>query len=160
MDDTEPDLSADEIAALTQPDKTVGDILEKHGQDLNEKQRAFVVHYAASENATQAAKAAGYSERSAYSQGARLLNHAVIAKCYSKIRTARAMALGFTEKDLIQRRIAIVNDPRSTALSKHRSMAALERIWGLNKPEEINVNLHGDLAQRMAKARKRKGEEE
>jgi hypothetical protein len=41
--------------------------------ELNEKQEMFCQHYAVSRNAAQAAKEAGYTERSAYNQGYRLL---------------------------------------------------------------------------------------
>ena len=40
---------------------------------LDEKQELFVQHYILTRNASEAAKAAGYSERSAYNQGYRLL---------------------------------------------------------------------------------------
>ena len=42
---------------------------------LNNKQRKFVSEYIKNPNATQAAKNAGYSEKTAYSQGQRLLKH-------------------------------------------------------------------------------------
>ena len=40
---------------------------------LNDKQELFVQHYILPRNASEAAKAGGYSERSAYNQGYRLL---------------------------------------------------------------------------------------
>jgi len=40
---------------------------------LNEKQESFIQHYVLTRNATEAAKAAGYSSKSAYNQGYRLL---------------------------------------------------------------------------------------
>jgi len=40
---------------------------------MNEKQELFVQHYILTRNATEAAKSAGYSERSAHNQGYRLL---------------------------------------------------------------------------------------
>tara|TARA_R110002110_G_scaffold13200_9_gene63353 strand:- start:2345 stop:2752 length:408 start_codon:yes stop_codon:yes gene_type:complete len=40
---------------------------------LNEKQELFVQNYILNRNASEAAKAAGYSQRSAYNQGYRLL---------------------------------------------------------------------------------------
>ena len=40
---------------------------------LNEKQEKFAQAYVLYRNATEAAKAAGYSDRSAYNQGSRLL---------------------------------------------------------------------------------------
>ena len=42
---------------------------------MRNKYKVFAEHYAASGNATEAAKAAGYSEKTAYSQGARLLKN-------------------------------------------------------------------------------------
>ena len=45
---------------------------------LNEKQELFVQHYILTRNASEAAKAAGYSERSAYNQGYRLLQDEAI----------------------------------------------------------------------------------
>ena len=45
---------------------------------LNDKQELFVQHYILTRNASEAAKAAGYSERSAYNQAYRLLQDEVI----------------------------------------------------------------------------------
>tara|TARA_R110002020_G_scaffold137930_1_gene307639 strand:- start:257 stop:664 length:408 start_codon:yes stop_codon:yes gene_type:complete len=45
---------------------------------LNDKQELFVQHYILTRNASEAAKAAGYSERSAYNQGYRLLQDEVV----------------------------------------------------------------------------------
>lgn len=45
---------------------------------LNERQRRFVDEYLIDLNATQAAIRSGYSERTAYSQGQRLLKHVEI----------------------------------------------------------------------------------
>lgn len=42
---------------------------------LNDKQKLFYKEYLIDSNATQAAKRAGYSEKTAYSQGQRLLKH-------------------------------------------------------------------------------------
>lgn len=47
---------------------------------LNERQKLFVKEYLISQNATEAAKKAGYSDRTAYSQGQRLLKHVEVAK--------------------------------------------------------------------------------
>lgn len=42
---------------------------------LNERQKAFCEHYAACLNATEAAKRSGYSEKTAYSSGNRMLKN-------------------------------------------------------------------------------------
>lgn len=46
---------------------------------LTDKQQAFVLEYIKDKNATRAAKAAGYSESTAYSQGQRLLKNVEVA---------------------------------------------------------------------------------
>ena len=57
---------------------------------LNDKQRLFVAEFLKDLNATQAALRAGYSEKTAYSQGQRLLKHAEIAAALSEAAAARA----------------------------------------------------------------------
>jgi phage terminase small subunit len=47
---------------------------------LNEKQARFVAEYLKDLNATQAAMRAGYSKRTSYAQGCRLLKHVEVAK--------------------------------------------------------------------------------
>lgn len=51
----------------------------KQSPALNFKQQRFIIEYAKHGNATQAAKDAGYSEKTAYAQGARLLKHVEIS---------------------------------------------------------------------------------
>lgn len=58
---------------------------------MNEKQRRFAEHYAANPNATEAARVAGYSDRTARSQGQRLLTNADIQE-YIKELQAEATA--------------------------------------------------------------------
>lgn len=56
---------------------------------LNERQRRFVEEYLVDLNATQAALRAGYSQKTAYSQGQRLLKNAEIAAAVKKRTDAR-----------------------------------------------------------------------
>lgn len=60
---------------------------------LNEKQKAFCEYYASTFNATESAKKAGYSERTAYSIGQRLLKHVeaqkYLAELSNKAKTSR-----------------------------------------------------------------------
>lgn len=56
---------------------------------MNPKQRAFAVEYLKDHNATKAAERAGYSKKTAYSQGARLLKHAEICK-FLETKVAKA----------------------------------------------------------------------
>lgn len=51
---------------------------------LNDKQRIFVSKYVKYRNATRAARLAGYSPKTAYSQGSELLKHPEIARAIEK----------------------------------------------------------------------------
>lgn len=53
---------------------------------LNEKQKRFAEEYVMSLNATQAATRAGYSEKTAYSQGHRLLTNDEVSKYIQVLR--------------------------------------------------------------------------
>lgn len=57
------------------PSKATGKV-GKAADKLNPKQIAFAVNYAVSGNATDAARRAGYSDKTAHAQGCRLLKHA------------------------------------------------------------------------------------
>jgi phage terminase small subunit len=57
---------------------------------LNEKQAAFVREYLVDLNATQAASRAGYSEKTAHSQGQRLLKNAEVRKAINAGKSRRA----------------------------------------------------------------------
>lgn len=57
---------------------------------MNDKQKKFAELYAANPNATEAAKGAGYSERTARSQGQRLLTNVDIKKYISELHNAAA----------------------------------------------------------------------
>ena len=52
--------------------------------ELNEKQRLFCEEYVVDRNATKAAIRAGYSEKTAYSQGQRLLKHVEVKALLTK----------------------------------------------------------------------------
>lgn len=55
---------------------------------MNEKQKRFAEYYAQNPNATEAAKAAGYSEHTARSQGQRLLTNVDIRKYIAELQEA------------------------------------------------------------------------
>lgn len=58
---------------------------------LNEKQKAFCEHYASCLNATEAAKRAGYSSKTAYSQGQRLLKNVEVSNYLKELaKTAKS----------------------------------------------------------------------
>lgn len=70
---------------------------------MNDRQRAFAEYYSASGNATEAAKKAGYSSKTAYSQGQRLLKKDEIAKYIKSL-----------QDDLASARIATAQEVKET----------------------------------------------
>jgi phage terminase small subunit len=79
---------------------------------LNERQRLFAAEYLVDLNATQAAIRAGYSERTAYSQGQRLLKHVEVQAAIQGALAARAARTEITADDVLQRFWAIATaDP-------------------------------------------------
>src|ERR1017187_4042453 len=65
--------------------------MAKPEQNLNEKQQIFVREYLLDRNATRAAIAAGYSQKTAYSAGPRLLKNVEIQAEIAK-RTEKVLA--------------------------------------------------------------------
>ena len=64
---------------------------------LNPKQRLFKDEYLVDLNATAAAIRAGYSEKTAYSQGQRLLKHVEIAAAIEEAQAERSERTGITQ---------------------------------------------------------------
>ena len=72
---------------------------------LNQKQARFVQEYMVDLNATQAAIRAGYSERTAYSQGQRLLKHVEVQAQLQKAMKKRAERTEITQ-DMVVKELA------------------------------------------------------
>jgi len=75
------------------------------GRKLTPKRARFVGEYLVDLNATQAAIRAGYSARTAYSQGQRLLKDVDVAAALDRARTARAERTEITQ-DMVLRELA------------------------------------------------------
>lgn len=69
---------------------------------LNAKQARFVSEYLIDLNATQAAIRSGYSEKTAYSQGQRLLSHVEVAAALAKAQEKRAARTEITADRVLQ----------------------------------------------------------
>lgn len=75
-------------------------------ENLNPRQALFVDHYMIHYNATQAAKDAGYSKHTAYSQGHDLLKHPEIKAEITRRRAELAANLSDLSEERIKREIA------------------------------------------------------
>ncbi len=74
---------------------------------LTPKQARFVEEYLIDLNATAAAKRAGYSERTAYAQGQRLLKHVEIAAAIQEAQEARSERTRIDQDWVIDRLVGV-----------------------------------------------------
>ena len=69
---------------------------------INEKQRRFAEEYVVDLNATQAATRAGYSEKTAYSQGQRLLKHVEVAALIERLMEKKRQRIDLTADRVLE----------------------------------------------------------
>ena len=90
-------------------DGKYGEEVKKALEGLSEKQKFFCMEYTKDMNATQAAIRAGYSEKTAYSQGPRLLENVGIRKVIDALLAKRAKDIELDE-DWCLRRFKEISD--------------------------------------------------
>ena len=80
---------------------------------MNQKQKAFATEYVIDYNATQAAIRAGYSKKTAYSMGQRLLKNVEVKKMIRELEEAASERTSIT-KDMVLKELAKIAfvDPR------------------------------------------------
>ena len=71
-------------------------------KELNEKQKMFCKEYIVDFNATQAAIRAGYSKKTAHSQGPRLLDNVGVQAEVKRLIDTRADKVGFDAEELLR----------------------------------------------------------
>lgn len=76
---------------------------------LTSKQRLFVSEYLIDLNATQAAIRAGYSEKTANEQGARLLANASVSAEIERILNERLVTIGVNADEILQKYVKFAN---------------------------------------------------
>jgi len=97
---------------------------------LNEKQEKFAQAYVMYRNATEAAKAAGYSGRSAHNQGSRLLKTAAIKERIEDLEKEMETSIDYVAEIEKQYTYATNNNHTNSALK------ALELLSRLRSPTE------------------------
>lgn len=100
---------------------------------LNEKQKAFCEHYAACLNATEAAKKAGYSEKTAYSIGNENLKKPEIQNyLQTLIEEAKKRSL-VTVDDILE---YLSNTMRNTEEQTRERTKAAQQLWEILRVRE------------------------
>lgn len=109
---------------------------------LNEKQQLFINEYLIDFNATQAAIRAGYSEKTAYSQGQRLLKQVEIKDALNKAQEKTINKLEITREQVIQDLIFIkeknIEDWPPHAL---KALEMINKMLGFNEPDKQEITL-------------------
>lgn len=100
---------------------------------LNEKQEQFCQNYVLSRNATKAAKAAGYSEASAYNQGHRLLQEERIQERLKELTNEMVTNVDVVSEIEKQYEVARNGGHGTTAL---KALELLSRVRGNNTDVE------------------------
>ena len=99
-------------------------------EQLNEKQEKFAQAYVMYRNATEAAKAAGYSGRSAHNQGSRLLKTAAVKERIEDLEKEMETSIDYVAEIEKQYTYATNNNHTNSALK------ALELLSRLRSPTE------------------------
>jgi len=123
---------------------------------LTDRQRRFVEEYLVDLNATQAAIRAGYSKRTAASQGERLLRHVEVAAAVRAAQDARSRRTGLTADRVLQDLLDIATADTNELIQHRRCCCRF--CWGdghryQRTPNEMRLEMAAYL-DAVAKAEK------
>lgn len=77
---------------------------------LTDKQQAFVIEYVKCWNASEAARRAGYSERTAQEQGSRLLSNAMVSAAIERFKAEHIMSAEEVQMELTKQARSDIGD--------------------------------------------------
>lgn len=112
---------------------------------MNEKQRRFAEYYASNPNATEAAKAAGYSERTAYSQGQRLLKNVEVRKHIEELQEILASERIASVEEVKQVWTELLRSPKEKAKDRIKAGELLVKTSGALLPQTSEENGEDDV---------------
>lgn len=122
-------------------------------QELTDKQARFCEEYLIDLNATQAAIRAGYSEKTANEQGARLLANVSVQEKIAELKAERAKRTEMTQDSVIQELAAVARAEVKgvRAVDKLKALELLGKHLGMFV-ERYEVNA-AEIEKRIAEAR-------
>ncbi|MBZ4373272.1 terminase small subunit [Corallococcus sp. AS-1-6] len=101
---------------------------ESRDQVLTAKQERFVQEYLLDLNATRAARAAGYSERTAESQGSRMLRNVKVLESVAAAQKARAERVEVKSDDVLRELLLIARTDIGDAFSPTGALLPLKQM--------------------------------
>ena len=107
---------------------------------LSDKQERFAQAYVLHRNATEAAKAAGYSARSAYNQGYRMLKNDEIVERIADLENELETNIDVIDEIENQYTFAKANGHTNSAI---KALELLSRIRGAKSDKDIDVSEEG-----------------
>ena len=118
---------------------------------LTDKQAAFMREYLVDLNATQAAIRAGYSERTAYSVGQRLLKNVEIQRAMASAQAKRARRVEIKAEDVLRGVIEVTTQARDsgdlkTALKGYELQGKHLGMWTERVKQEVSGPDGGPVA--------------
>ncbi len=100
---------------------------------LSLKQKRFCEEYVIFGNATEAAKKAGYSEKTAYSQGQRLLKNVETQKYIAELTTRRKNEKIASADEVLEFFAAVMRDKEEATKNRLKAAENLAKRYGLDK---------------------------
>ena len=122
---------------------------------LTPRRARFVAEYVETGNATQAATVAGYSTRTAYSQGSRLLKSVEVQQAIETERQTLRARVELDQDQLVGELLSLYKEARSNGAysAAVRCLAQVAKMSGLDEPEPkpnpALARLYEALAERM-----------
>ena len=107
---------------------------------LTDKQERFAQAYVLHRNATEAAKAAGYSARSAYNQGYRMLKNDEIVERIADLENELETNIDVIDEIENQYTFAKANGHTNSAI---KALELLSRVRGSKSDKDIDVSQEG-----------------
>ena len=107
---------------------------------LSDKQERFAQAYVLHRNATEAAKAAGYSARSAYNQGYRMLKNDEIVERIADLENELVTNIDVIDEIENQYTFAKANGHTNSAI---KALELLSRVRGSKSDKDIDVSEEG-----------------
>ena len=107
---------------------------------LSDKQERFAQAYILHRNATEAAKAAGYSPRSAYNQGYRMLKNDEIVERIADLENELVTNIDVIDEIENQYTFAKANGHTNSAI---KALELLSRVRGSKSDKDIDVSQEG-----------------
>ena len=114
---------------------------------LTNRKIQFIQYYIKTLNATESAKLSGYSVKTAYSQGGRLLKSVEVKKAIDEGLAKKCAESKLTKKSLLTKLSDIINSPDSKPHEITRAIEVASKIMGINKETHTQVSLFQRIQQ-------------